>query len=140
MRKFRKSFSVDGSVNVSVEFDDDDIQFMTEEEIIEWAHERLREYAEDEESNYSLVDDMNDFEEFFEQAETPVLFFVLFFSGARAIGSRRILYYTTPPKICQGVFEKNLKKFFSHNNARPDPCGYARIVPTDARIIIHQNE
>ena len=30
-------------------------------------------------------------------------FFVLF-SGARAIGSRRILYYTTPPKICQGGF------------------------------------
>lgn len=66
MRKFRKSFSVDGAVNVSVEFDDDDIEFMTEEEIIEWAHERLREYAEDEESNYSLVDDMDDFEEIFE--------------------------------------------------------------------------
>ena len=82
MRKFRKSFSVDGAVNVSVEFDDDDIEFMTEEEIIELAHEQLREYAEDEESNYSLVDDMNDFEEIFEQAETPVLF--LFFFQRRA--------------------------------------------------------
>ena len=66
MRKFRKSFSVDGVVIVEVEFDDDDIEFMTEEEIIEEAEARLLDLAEDEENNYSLVDDMNDFEEIFE--------------------------------------------------------------------------
>lgn len=66
MRKFRKSFSVDGAVTVEIEFEDDELEYMTEEEIIEWADERLRQYAEDEESNYELVDDLGGIKEIFE--------------------------------------------------------------------------
>lgn len=66
MRRFKKSFSVDGAVTVEVEFEDDELEYMTEEEIIEWADERLREHAEEEESNYELVDDLGGIEEIFE--------------------------------------------------------------------------
>ena len=66
MRKFKKSFSVDGAVTVEVEFDDGELEYMTEEEIIEEAEAQLFELAIREESYYELVDDLGGIEEIFE--------------------------------------------------------------------------
>lgn len=66
MRKFKKSFSVDGAVTVEVEFEDGELEYMTEEEIIEEAEAQLFELATREESYYELVDDLGGIEEIFE--------------------------------------------------------------------------
>ena len=66
MRKFKKSFSVDGAVIVEVEFEDGELEYMTEEEIIEEAEAQLFELAVREENYYELVDDLGGIEEIFE--------------------------------------------------------------------------
>ena len=66
MRKFRKSFSVDGAVTVEIEFEDGELEYMTEEEIIEEAEAQLFELATREVSYYELVDDLGGIEEIFE--------------------------------------------------------------------------
>lgn len=65
MRRFKKSFSVDGAITVEVEFEDYELEYMTEEEIIEEAEARLLDLAEDEESNYELIDDLGGIKEIF---------------------------------------------------------------------------
>lgn len=66
MRRFKKSFSVDGAITVEVEFEDDELEYMTEEEIIEEAERELLELAKDQESDYELIDDLGGIEEIFE--------------------------------------------------------------------------
>ena len=66
MRRFKKSFSVDGAITVEVEFEDGELEDMTEEDIIEEAEAQLFELATREESYYELVDDLGGIEEIFE--------------------------------------------------------------------------
>ena len=66
MRKFKKSFSVDGAVTVEVEFEDGELEDMTEEDVIIEAEAQLFELAMREESYYELVDDLGGIEEIFE--------------------------------------------------------------------------
>lgn len=65
MRRFKKSFTVDGAITVEVEFEDYELEYMTEEEIIEEAEARLLDLAEVEESNYELIDDLGGIKEIF---------------------------------------------------------------------------